>query len=81
MDLLIIDEKSMVSSDLLLQDHNRLCEIKGVNEAFSGVSPIVFGDLFQLLPVLQLFIFKPVKDPIANLSGSLWRKFYFKELR
>lgn len=44
MDLLIIDEKSMVSSDLLLQDHNRLCEIKGVNEAFSGVSPIVFGN-------------------------------------
>lgn len=40
----------------------------------------MFGDLFQLPPVLQPFIFKPVKYLIANLSGSLCRTFYFKEL-
>ena len=80
LDLLIIDEISMVSSDLLLQIHHRLSEIKAVDQPFGGVSVIAFGDLYQLPPVLQPFIFNPVKDPIASLSGSLWRTFEFKEL-
>ena len=78
--LLIIDEISMVSCNLLLQIHNRLCEIKGVTDPFGGISVIVFGDLFQLPPVLQPFVFKPGNDIIANLTGSLWRLFFYKEL-
>jgi len=78
--LLIIDEISMVSCNILLQIHNRLCEIKGVTDPFGGISVIVFGDLFQLPPVLQPFVFKPGNDIIANLTGSLWRLFFYKEL-
>ncbi|XP_078312811.1 uncharacterized protein LOC144619258 [Crassostrea virginica] len=80
LDLLIIDEISMVSSDLLYQIHNRLTEIKGVSKPFGGVSVIAFGDLYQLPPVLQPFVFKPVNDVFANMQGSLWKNFSYREL-
>ncbi|KAK3094305.1 hypothetical protein FSP39_000082 [Pinctada imbricata] len=79
--MLIIDEISMVGSDILLQIHYRLCEIKSSSEPFGGISVIVFGDLYQLPPVMQQFVFKPVSDPYVNLYGSLWRQFLLVELK
>ncbi len=75
--LLIIDEISMVGSNMLLEIHNRLQQIKAVmpdQSSFGGVSILAVGDLFQLPPVCQTPVFSVVRDSYAKLynSGSLW---------
>ena len=74
--LLIIDEISMVGSNLLLQIHKRLQQLKGSTDdiTFGNVSILAVGDLFQLQPVAQPYIFQEVNDMYARLhgSGSLW---------
>ena len=51
--LIIIDEISMVSSDLFYKIHARLTEIFGCksDEPFAGIPVLVCGDLYQLPPV------------------------------
>ncbi|XP_057310266.1 uncharacterized protein LOC130648243 [Hydractinia symbiolongicarpus] len=51
--LIIIDEVSMVSNILLLHIHQRLVEIFGcsTNKPFAGISIIFSGDLYQLPPI------------------------------
>jgi len=49
--LLIVDEISMVSSLTLLFVHLRLTEIMTNNQLFGGISTVFFGDFLQLLPV------------------------------
>ena len=71
--LMIIDEVSMVGSDMLLNIHRRLNEIKGIqgNDVwFGNVSILAVGDLYQLPPVKQSCIFKPARDSMARLQGS-----------
>ena len=72
----IIDEVSMVGSNMLLEIHRRLQQIKGVSddEVFGGVSILAVGDLYQLPPVGQAPLFSTVSDCYAQLhgSGSLW---------
>ena len=53
--LLIIDEVSMVGSNMLLEIHRRLQQIKGVSYdvSFGGISILAVGDLYQLPPVMQ----------------------------
>ena len=53
--LLIIDEVSMVGSNMLLEIHKRLQQIKGASDdsVFGGVSILAVGDLYQLPPVGQ----------------------------
>ena len=72
----IIDEVSMVGSNMLLEIHQRLQQIKGVSDdvMFGGVSILAVGDLYQLPPVGQAPLFSPVSDCYAQLygSGSLW---------
>ena len=71
--LLIIDEISMVGTDMLLNIHRRLNEIKGLcgNDIwFGNICILAVGDLFQLPPVRQNCIYKPVKDPMAKMQGS-----------
>ena len=74
--LIIIDEVSMVGSNMLLEIHKRLQQIKGVSTdvTFGGVSILAVGDLYQLPPVGQPWIFSAVNDSYAQLygSGSLW---------
>ena len=74
--LVIIDEVSMVGSNMLLEIHKRLQQIRGVADdvAFGGVSRLAVGDLYQLPPVGQPLLFSPVSDGYAQLngSGSLW---------
>ena len=74
--LLIIDEVSMVGSNMLLEIHKRLQQIKAVlpDVPFGGVSVLAVGDLFQLPPVCQAPVFSSVSDSYAQLyrSGSLW---------
>ena len=56
---IFIDEISMVSAKLLLQIHQRLCEIFGKSDSipFAGKTVIVSGDLYQLPPVLAKPVF------------------------
>ena len=74
--LIIVDEVSMVGSNMSLEIHKRLQQIKGVTAEvlFGGVSILAVGDLYQLLPVGQPWLFSTVSDSYAQLykSGSLW---------
>ena len=72
----IIDEVSMVGSNMLLEIHKRLQQVKGVqaDNVFGGVSILAVGDLYQLPPVGQAPLFSSVSDCYAQLygSGSVW---------
>uniref|UniRef100_A0A3B5QQ24 ATP-dependent DNA helicase n=1 Tax=Xiphophorus maculatus TaxID=8083 RepID=A0A3B5QQ24_XIPMA len=50
-EILIIDEISMVSKDLLAYVHWRFQQIKGNNRFMGGVSVLAVGDFFQLPPL------------------------------
>ena len=74
--LLIIDEVSMVGSNMLLQIHKRLQQLKGSKDdvTFGNVSILAVGDFFQLQPVAQSYVFQEVSNMYARLhgSGSVW---------
>ena len=57
--LLIIDEVSMVGSNMLLQIHKRLQQLKGSKDdtTFGNISILAVGDLYQLQPVAQPYVF------------------------
>ena len=60
--LIFVDEVSMVGSNMLLQIHKRLQQIKGVSPdvTFGGVSILAVGNLYQLPPVGQPPLFSTV---------------------
>ena len=64
MALIINDEVSMVGSNMLLEIHKRLQQIKGVTPdvTFGGVSILVVVDLYQLPPVGQPLLFSVMGD-------------------
>ena len=74
--LLIIDEISMVGSNMLLQIHKRLQQLKGKGDdtTAENISILAVGDLYQLRPVAQPHVLTQVGDAYARLqkSGSLW---------
>ena len=55
--VLIVDEVSMVGSEMLSFLYLRLQEIKCNKEPFGGVHVILVGDLYQLRPVGDAWIF------------------------
>lgn len=63
LELLIIDEISMVRADMLDYLDRLLQEVKFSSEPFGGTQMIVFGDLYQL-------------PPIANSEWSLLASYY-----
>lgn len=75
--LLIIDEISMVGSTMLYQIHKRLQQLMGTSNetTFGNISILAVGDLYQLRPVGQAHVFAKVNDAYAQLhkSGSLWK--------
>ena len=77
--LIFLDEISMVGSTMFnVQINNRLKDIKGSKENFGGVSIIAIGDLFQLEPVMDRYIFKDLDNSeYAILAPNLWQE-YFK---
>ena len=50
------------NSMFTIQLNNRLKDIKGCTEDFGHVSIIAVGDLFQLEPVMDGYIFKDLKN-------------------
>ena len=79
--VIIIDEISMVSNDLLFYVHLRLNEIFNSvkNEPFAGVTVITVGDFFPLPPVGGKPVYAPYKNNLQNFE-SLWQHFKMFEL-
>ena len=73
--LVFLDEISMVGSTMFnVQINNRLKDIKGSKEDFGDVSMVVFGDLFQLEPVMDRYIFKNLDNSeYAVLAPNKWQ--------
>ena len=72
--VLIIDEYSMVRPDMLNQIDLRLKEIKlQPGLLFGGVAIILFGDIMQLKPVSGKYIFEEPAHPMYKLSNSIER--------
>ena len=67
-----------------VQIDNRLKDTKGSPLPFGGVSIIAIGDLFQLQPVMDDYIFNDLKteyDILApNLLQELFKMFELKEI-
>lgn len=80
--LVIIDEISMVECRMLSHIESRLREFKKCESPFGGIDVIVFGDLNQLRPIFDGWIFEPVNDTgLSIIAGTtLWRQFRFHEL-
>ncbi len=76
--LIIIDEISMVTSDMLFNIHRRMCDVFQSRDLFGGKSMILVGDLLQLPPVQGKFIFdRPCGEKAASAYDllSLWQEF------
>ena len=57
-----------------VQINNRLKDIKCSKDAFGGVSIIALGDLFQLEPVMDGYVFKDMKiSEYGALAPNLWQ--------
>ena len=76
--LIFLDEISMVGNSMFtIQLNNRLKDIKGCKDDFGGVSIIAIGDLFQLEPVMDGYIFKDLQNSdYTVLAPSLWQKHF-----
>ena len=74
--VLIIDEVSMVGNGMLNFLYLRLQEIKGNKRAFGGVHIILVGDLFQLRPVGDSWIFSDMSSGYATLAPNLWKQHF-----
>ena len=79
--VIIVDEISMVSNDLLFYVHLRLNEIFGSvnNEHFAGITVITVGDFFQLPPVGGRPVYATYKNTWQNFE-SLWEHFKIFQL-
>ena len=62
----------MVGSKMFtVQINNRLKDIKGSKEDFGGVSIIAIGDLFQLQPVFDSYIFNDIQNSEYSILAYL----------
>jgi len=80
--LWFIDEISMVGHKLFSFIDQRLQEVHNTNVPFGGTSVVVFGDLFQLPPVMDGFIFQDFSvrksniDEYCVLAPNLWQQLF-----
>ena len=78
--LIIIDEMSLVGSDMLYRIHLRLKDVFGtpVTVPFGGINVVLVGDLLQLPPVKSSYIFSTPNlaqfEGLAN-AKPLWKEF------
>ena len=76
--LIFIDEISMVGNTMFnVQINTRLKDIKGSSLPFGGVSIIAIGDLFQLQPVMDGYIFKDMDNfEYGILAPNIWQELF-----
>ena len=78
LEILIIDEISLVDSDMLYKIDLRLKEIKQNEKLFGGIALFCFGDLLQIKPVKGRYILEEPKSEgfkIGNVICPHWKKF------
>ena len=82
LNVIIIDEISMVGAKIFNQIDRRLRQIFKNNIPFGGVSVLAFGDFIQLRPVGDSYMFQNDKsNNYADLTGSyLWSLFKYYKL-
>ncbi|XP_062580136.1 uncharacterized protein LOC134242119 [Saccostrea cucullata] len=73
--ILVIDEVSMVYKKLLFYIHERLVQIKKCKQPFGGVSVIAVGDFYQLPPVKQRKDERLYKEN-TSYPVDFWRDFF-----
>ncbi|XP_061196513.1 uncharacterized protein LOC133204782 [Saccostrea echinata] len=79
--VVIIDEISMVGNNMLTFINDRLQQLTGKRQDFGGISIIAVGDLYQLPPVGDKWIFKDLSNPFQSLAKNLWHEhFHMHEL-
>ena len=71
--MVFIDEISMVGKNMFNFINLRLQEIKGCTKPFGGISLVAFGDLFQLKPVMDSWIFTQSRNGIDCIGTNLWQ--------
>ena len=76
MQVVFIDEISMVGSGMFNFLDLRLQQIMGTKEPFGGLSIVTVGDLFQLKPVFDHWIFENSKDGYTALATNLWQRYF-----
>ena len=76
MQVVFIDEISMVGSGMFNFLDLRLQQIMGTKEPFGGLSIVTVGDLFQLKPVFDQWIFENSKDGYTALATNLWQQYF-----
>ena len=60
-----------------VQINNRLKDIKGSQEDFGGVNIIAIGELFQLQPAFDGYVFNDIQgSEYSILSPNLWKKYF-----
>ncbi|KAK3083914.1 hypothetical protein FSP39_005261 [Pinctada imbricata] len=74
LEILVIDEVSMIYKRLMYYIHERLVQIKRIKAPFGGVSILAVGDFFQLPPVKQ-----PKQERLYN-SSTTYPVDYWNEL-
>ena len=80
LELLIIDEISLINSDFLYKIHQHLCEIFQSDDMFANKSVVLVGDLLQLPPVQNgsRYVFQaPKNSQFASYyyANDLWQQF------
>lgn len=66
--VVIIDEISMISAELLDKISEYLQRIRKCDEIFGGIQMIFVGDICQLAPVIGRFMFKSKEYQAANVT-------------
>ena len=76
--LMFVDEISMVGNSIFnIQINNRLKDIKGSQLPFGAVSIVAVGDLFELQPVMDGYIFKDLDNSERSvLAPNLWQEHF-----
>ena len=74
--IVIIDEISMVGKKMFSFLDTRLKKIKGNIQSFGGVSILAVGDLLQLKPVFDDWIFNDRDKGITALAPNIWKDLF-----
>lgn len=79
-DMIIIDEISMVRSDKLHEMDQKFRHYRKVNEPFGGLQVVVFGDGFQISPVLlnnEKAMFRQMFGDEIPFGSPTWKELNF----
>ena len=74
--VIFIDEISMVGIGMFNFLNLRLQQITDTNRPFGGLSIIAVGDLYQLQPVFDKWIFERGNDVYSTLPTNIWKEYF-----